>query len=436
MTDSIARQACEESAPPGVLEHLASGDRGDLERRLAKAIQDRGVTFGEGEFLLDPVPRMIAADEWQAVEAGLSQRIRALNSFVVDVYNEGGRILDAGVVPRRVIETADYYEPELEGRMPEVPIAIAGLDLVRDRHGRLLVLEDNARTPSGFAYAVVARELLDEFLPAPDTRRDPAEVFELLAAALRGAAPPTVDDPHIVLVTDGPANSAWYEHQLVAEKLGLPIARPDELERRGDELLLNGRRVDVVYRRTDDDELASETGNKLAGATVVNAFGTGLADDKLVHAYVERMIGFYLDEEPLIGSVRSYDLGDEQVLESLLDRMDELVVKPRSASGGEAVHVGPHADAADHQRFVHEVRANPDQWIAQETIALSQHPTVWHGEIALRHIDLRAFVFASPQRVTVMPGGLTRVALDPGSLVVNSSQGGGAKDTWVMAPSP
>jgi carboxylate-amine ligase len=424
-----------------VLEALAGRDLEALRARLDGRLAERGITFGTGAdaepFKLDPVPRVIPAGEWARIERGLVQRVRALNAFVTDVYSEQAAV-EAGVVPARVIGSASYFEPALMGSViPHArPIVVAGFDVIRNEAGEYLVLEDNVRTPSGVAYAVAARAALDEVLPAPAGRVALDASFSALGAALRALA--TVEDPTVAVLSDGPANTAYYEHRTIAEALGVPVVTPDDLELRDGRVLAAGRPVDVLYRRTNADRCEDPVGRLLlqpcrSGAVAcANAFGTGVADDKLTHAYVEDLVRFYLGEEPLIGSVGTYDLAREDHRERVLGRIDELVVKPRAESGGEGVFVGPHATPSDRQRMVRTVMAAPDDYIAQETIGLSLHPTVAGGELVRRHVDLRAFVFATADGPVAFPGGLTRVALEPGSLVVNSSQDGGGKDTWIL----
>jgi uncharacterized circularly permuted ATP-grasp superfamily protein len=323
---------------------------------------------------------------------------------------------------------------------------VAGLDVVRDAHGRFLVLEDNVRTPSGLAYAEVARDVVGGLLDAPNADFDAA--YGVLGEALRLAAPEGVDDPTVVLLSDGRDNSAWFEHRRVARRLGIPLVTFADLDVRGGrafaEIDGSRRQVDVVYRRTDEDRLQEPNGRPTSLVTllglirkgtlgVVNAPGTGVADDKLVHAYVEEMIRLYLGEEPLLRSVPTYDLTEPSTLAYVLGRLDELVVKPRSDYGGRGVVIGPHAGDEDLAQVAKMIAARPDRFIAQETVALSRHPTVCEGRLEPRHVDLRAFVLCSGEHVHVVPGGLTRVALSPGALVVNSSQNGGGKDTWVLA---
>jgi uncharacterized circularly permuted ATP-grasp superfamily protein len=458
-TNADARYYDEAFQRPGVpREHYAAlieavEARGVLElgREVAQAAADRGVTFGEeaGVFLIDPVPRVLTAGEWRDLEAGLIQRVRALDAFVADVYG-ARRIVAEGVVPAYVVESAAYYEPALAGSQLARPIAIAGLDVVRDHEGHFRVLEDNVRTPSGIAYAVAARELMRARLPEPpDGVRGIDEAFALLGAALRAAAPAGRSQPVLVVLTDGPENTAWWEHCTIAERLRVPLVELADLDVAGDGLYarIDGRaqRVDVVYRRTNEDRLIGSDGRPTSvGAVlhepwrrgqlgVVNAFGVGVADDKLAHAYVEDMIRFYLGQEPLLPSVHTYDLSEPDVLEQVLARVHDLVIKPREGSGGHGILVGPHAEDDDRAATEEDLRRDPDGYVAQEMVRLSRHPTVIDDRLEPRHVDLRAFVFLAGDQAAVLAGGLTRVALDAGALVVNSSQNGGAKDTWVLA---
>jgi uncharacterized circularly permuted ATP-grasp superfamily protein len=428
---------------------LADAGVGELAERVAAEARATGVAFGgEGDsqpFHVDPVPRLFGAEEWEALEAGLIQRVLALEAFVADVYGER-QIVRAGRVPARVVETCDHLEPRLsELPAPPVRIGVAGLDVVRDADGVLRVLEDNVRTPSGIAYMTAARDSVAAALPElAGSRRSLDRAFHLLGLTLAAPAP----DGFAVLLSDGPSNSAWYEHLRIAGELGLPLVTLGDLDCARGRLhaTIDGRRrpVDVVYRRTDEDRLTDENGELTAvGAalyepmragtlTCVNGFGTGVADDKLVHAYVEEMIRFYLHEEPLLPSVHTYYLDDPDSLAEVVERLDELVIKPRSGHGGHGVVVGPHAKVADLRDLSHAIRRDPHDYVAQDTIMLSRHPTVIDGRLEPRHVDLRPFVFVTPGGAAVAPGGLTRVALDRGALVVNSSQHGGGKDTWVL----
>jgi uncharacterized circularly permuted ATP-grasp superfamily protein len=442
-----------------VLDALDQVDLRVLSRSLSDDLRARKVTFGATDngdvepFVVDPIPRVIERDEWDALATGLAQRAEALDRFVADVYGER-RIFAAGRVPFSAVETAEYFEPRMTQIQPASGrwIVVAGLDLVRDGDGPFAVLEDNVRTPSGIAYAVAAREALSAHLPVPSGVRvrslEPA--YELLGKALRAAAPPEAgDDPSVVVLTDGPSNSAYYEHAAIARRLGFPLVRMQDLIVRLGRLFARTHigvvPVDVVYRRTDEDRLFDRAGNPtsvgesllgpLEAQTVAcaNAFGTGVADDKLVHAYVEEMVRFYLAEEPVLASVPTYDLCRPGMLEMALGRVGELVIKPRSGYGGIGVVVGPRASTQTLARVSREIAAAPERFIAQETVYLSRQPTVCGGGLEPRHVDLRPFTFAIGDRVEVFPGGLTRVALERGSLVVNSSQNGGAKDTWVLA---
>lgn len=415
----------------------------ELAARLQALVRERGVGFrsagGATDFVVDPVPRVISAADWEALEAGLIQRVRALNAFVADVYGPR-RAVAEGVVPARVIESAECFEPAMCGLRPpgDMWVGIAGLDVVRDEHGELLVLEDNLRTPSGIAYAVEARRAVLELLHPPRQPQSLDGVPEMLAGTLR-AASPGPEEPYAIVLTDGPDNSAAFEHAWLADALGVPLLEPGDLALRGDVLRHGARTVDVVYRRSDADMVDTGVGALLtpparAGTLgIVNAFGTGVADDKLAHAYVEDMVRFFLGEEPLLRSVETFDLGDAGTLERALDVFDELVIKPRVGHGGIGVVICAHAERADVDALREAVRAAPGEYIAQRLVRISLHPTVIDGELQPRHVDLRPFVFMhGGTEAAVMPGALTRVAFKEGALVVNSTQNGGAKDTWVM----
>jgi carboxylate-amine ligase len=336
------------------------------------------------------------------------------------------------VIPARVVEGAEYFEPELTELPPQpVLVALAGLDVVRTQSGEFQVLEDNLRTPSGLAYAFAARHAVTAVLEADDPLPLEEAAVAILSRALRGGRP----GARLALLSDGPGNTAFWEHQVLAELLEVPLVTLDELD---------VDRFDVIYRRTEDDRLRHPDGRltdvgaalveplRAGRITCVNALGNGVADDKLLHAYVEDMVRFYLAEEPKVRSVPTFDLCVADQLEEVLDRMDEMVVKPRSAYGGEGVFVGPHATDADRDRMAAAVRADPSRFVAQETVFFSTHPTWIDGRLQPRHVDLRAFVAFDGVRASAIPGGLSRVAYEEGNLVVNSSQGGGAKDTWVL----
>jgi uncharacterized circularly permuted ATP-grasp superfamily protein len=400
---------------------------------LAAAAREgtKGVTFGSDDderFHLDPVPRVIAAEEWDRLAPGLAQRVRALEAWCADIYGAREIVRD-GVVPARVVETIETLEPRLEGVELPLWVGIAGLDVVRAPDGRFLVLEDNLRTPSGMAYALIARELSVRLFEPAEPPRPLDDLADLLWSALT-AATGRDERPRAAVLTDGPENAAFWEHRRLAELLDIPLIEPRELDL---------DKVDVIYRRTNGSRLDGRVGQLLGApwlageVALVNAFGIGVGDDKLAHAYVEDMVRYYLGEEPQLASIRTYDLGRPEVLEEALDRFGELVIKPRAGYGGEGVVICPHAERADVERKRAEVETSPEDYVAQELITLSCHDTVIDGALEPRHVDLRPFVFLGPDGAAgVLAGGLTRVAFDDGALVVNSSQNGGAKDTWVL----
>jgi len=438
--------------PPyaALLGALAQQDLVALRERVHSNVAAAGLQFGAGrEIPVDPVPRLLEAAEWAALEPGLLQRARALNAFIADAYGPQ-RIFDAGIVPRRLLESSDGYEPVMRGLVdPAVPAAtVAGLDLVRDEAGELRVLEDNLRMPSGACYALAVREVVAPEIPTALLPRVLESYLEALREALVGAAPEGRSEPLVAILSDGPENGAWYEHERFGRELGLPVVTPDQLEvSRGRLFVRHGRerrQLDVIYRRLDEDRLCDPQGNltdlgelllpalRSGRLRCANAFGTGLADDKLAHAYVERMIEFYLGEEALLRSVPSFDLSDPQDQAQAMERLDELVIKPRGGFGGHGVTIMPRATEPQRRRAVGLLRRRPEQFIAQETIEISSHPTVVGAALQPRHIDLRPFVVSGPGGEAAMCGGLTRYAQRAGEMVVNSSQGGGCKDTWVL----
>ncbi|HWE15361.1 MAG TPA: circularly permuted type 2 ATP-grasp protein [Solirubrobacteraceae bacterium] len=418
---------------------------------VADELARRGVIFGYGPFVVDPVPRLVEREEWEGLSAGLAQRAQAINRFLLDAYREQ-RVVDAGLVPGSALDEAEGFEPDLRGRLPQAgwPAAIIGYDIVRDPSGEFLVLEDNVRTPSGFEYAIAAREALRAVLPPgyPEPHPIEATTRRLLEHTLRAAAPADPVAPSIVILTDGPGNVALTEHARAAGRIGAPLVTLDQLIADGSRLrvrLAGGeeRDVDVVYRRCDEDRVRDDAGELTEVARtllpawldgnvgVVNAFGNGVADDKLIHSHVEDFIRFYLAEEPLVRSVPTYDLGDPGERRRTLEHLGEHVVKPRHGSGGEGVVIGRTATEQELDRLARAVERHPERYISQPLISLSRHPTVIEGRLVPRHIDLRAFAFCTDE-VRLMPGGLSRVALEEGNLVVNSSQTGGGKDTWVV----
>ena len=437
----------------GVLAAVADAGPERLAALAGRCISKRGVTFGTDQpFLADPVPRLIARDEWNLVEAALEQRLTALNAFLADVYGER-RIVAAGVIPADVIASAEHYEPAMAGLELAVPHApVVGYDLVRGADGRLQVLEDNVRTPSGIAYALELRRIMRMVLPgfAGLAPRELDGCFDALRAILATAAAHHGRGLTVVL-TDGRVNSAWFEHRMLARRLGAAMASPERLRVHDGRLCAVApsgvlKEISVLYRRTDEDRLRRPDGTptwladlvleplRNGRLTVVNAPGAGVADDKLVHAYVEEMIRFYTGEEPLIESVRTYDLTRPHDLTRALGLLPNLVVKPRTGHGGNGVFIGRECGRAERERVAAELKAAPHRFVAQETVLLSRHPTVGGGGPALepRHVDLRVFAYHGPDGPRVVPAALTRVAAGRDSLIVNSSQGGGAKDTWIV----
>jgi uncharacterized circularly permuted ATP-grasp superfamily protein len=457
-SDGVAAQAFEEDRDtsgrtrPGyrkLMEALDGVDLAALTAAVSRQLERDGVSFGGNAFVVDPVPRILHAAEWDDLTAGLAQRARALNRFLRDAYGEQ-RVVAAGLLPEATLHEAEGFEGDLLGHLPPgvAPAAVIGFDVVRAPSGEFLVLEDNARTPSGISYATGARAALASQLPATGLRPRPIDpvIYELLGLALRAAAPrDAAAEPRCVALTDGPLNVAYFEHSLAARRMGMELVTPEDLVAEGDRLhIRGGERIDVVYRRTDEDRLrdesgrATEVGSLLTASWLngklglVNAFGNGIADDKLVHAHVEDFIRFYLREEPLMSSVPTHQLRTREDARETAKRLRQLVVKPRHGHGGKGVVIGAHADTEDLVATAEELESDPQRFISQPVVPLSRHPTVIEGRLEPRHVDLRVFAFCIGDRVEIAPGGLSRVALDAGALVVNSSQNGGGKDTWVI----
>jgi uncharacterized circularly permuted ATP-grasp superfamily protein len=439
-----------------------SGERLAQKRSEADALFHRlGITFavyGESsgtERLIpfDIVPRIVPGEEWSRLEAGLAQRVRALNAFIGDIYHDQ-RILRAGVIPAERVLCNAQYRPEMQG--VEVPggiyAHIAGIDVVRDADGSFCVLEDNLRVPSGVSYMLENRKMMMRLFPELFTQHsvEPVEQYpDLLLENLKSVAPQGVSDPTVVLLTPGTHNSAYFEHAFLAQQMGVELVEGQDLFVLDDVLYMRTtrgpQRVDVVYRRLDDDFLDPLTFRpdstlgvpglltvyRAGHVTIANAIGTGIADDKSIYPYVPEMIRFYLGEAPLLENVRTWILGQPQDRAYVLDHLAELVVKEVHGAGGYGMLIGPAASATQLEDFRVRIRAHPERYIAQPTLALSTSPTFSAAGVAPRHVDLRPFVL-SGREVTLVPGGLTRVALREGSLIVNSSQGGGTKDTWVL----
>ena len=403
----------------------------------------------------DIVPRLLARSEWDRLEQGLFQRVKALNMFLKDVYFDR-EILRAGVVPSDLVLRNPYYRPEMAGlRAPhDVYVHIAGVDIVRVDDHDFYVLEDNARTPSGVSYMLENREAMIRLFPEMFAahRVAPIENYpDKLLSSLRSVAPASASgEPNVVVLTPGQYNSAYYEHSFLADKLGVELVEGGDLFVKDDVVYMRTttgpQRVDVIYRRIDDDfldPLAFRPDSALgvpglmrayqAGAvTLANAVGTGVADDKALYTYMPDIIRFYLGEEPILKNVPTWRCRDREGLAYVLDHLPELVVKEVNGSGGYGMLVGPHATQDKIAEFRAKLRDDPDNFIAQPTLRLSTCPAAVGERIAPRHVDLRPFVLTGAQGMSVVPGGLTRVAMQEGSLVVNSSQGGGTKDTWVI----
>jgi uncharacterized circularly permuted ATP-grasp superfamily protein len=450
----------------GLVDRLSDISHDDLNRRERlrdAAFRSAGITFtvyGEAQgvertFPMDLLPRIIPADEWDHVERGLIQRVTALNRFLNDLYLGERAVLHDRIVPSWLLLSASGFCRQAFG-VP-VPQAahclVAGIDLVRDIDGTYRVLEDNLRNPSGISYVLENRAAMTRVLPRVfgSLPVRPVDHYGAsLLRALRHTAPPSAGNPTVVVLTPGSYNSAFFEHAFLARQMGVELVEGRDLV--VDEHVVYMRttrgleRVDAVYRRIDDDFLdpvvfrrdstlgvpglmaAARAGN----VTISNAVGNGVADDKAVYAFVPELIRYYLGEEPILANCETYLLWDADQRKAVLDRLDQLVVKPVAESGGYGMCIGPHATDEELATIAERIEADPRGYIAQEVVSLSRHPTLVDDHLEGRHIDLRPFVI-SGETVEVIPGGLTRVALRKGSLVVNSSQGGGSKDTWVLA---
>ncbi|MBK9710744.1 MAG: circularly permuted type 2 ATP-grasp protein [Kouleothrix sp.] len=445
-------------------ERLRELSRDDYDNRLRLAdiaFLYQGITFTvysahegiERIFPFDLVPRIIPHGEWQVLDRGLRQRITALNLFLHDVYHDQ-QILREGIIPADLVLGSQGFCDLMVGVDPPggVYIHITGTDLVRDERGRYLVLEDNGRSPSGVSYVLENRAAMKRTFPRLFERSGvlPVEHYpQALLETLRAVAPRGVDSPTVALLTPGIYNSAYFEHSFLARQMGIELVEGRDLVAYDNRIFMRTTRglqqVDVIYRRIDDtflDPLAFRNESMLGCAglfnayragrvTLANAVGTGVADDKAIYPFVPAMIRFYLSEEPLLDNVPTYRADDPSDRMYILERLDQLVVKSVNESGGYGMLVGPHAAAAERADFAEKIRANPRNFIAQPTLALSRHPTFVDGHFEGRHVDFRPYILSGGE-ITIVPGGLTRVALRKGSLVVNSSQGGGSKDTWVL----
>jgi uncharacterized circularly permuted ATP-grasp superfamily protein len=437
-----------------------------LERRRREAellFRRIGITFavyGEADaqerlIPFDVIPRVLSAAEWTLLQRGLEQRVKAINAYIRDVYHNR-EILRAGVVPEDLVFQNPVFRPEMNGqKVPhDIYVHIAGIDIIRTDPETFYVLEDNTRTPSGVSYMLENREIMLRLFPDLFARHRVAPVENYpdeLLATLKSVAPMTgAADPTVVLLTPGIYNSAYYEHSFLADKLGIELVEGRDLLVKGETVFMRTtqglRRVDVIYRRIDDDFLdplafrpdsvlgvpGLMSAYRAGNVTLANAVGTGVADDKAVYSYMPDIVRFYLGEEPVLKNVETWRCREPQCLAYVLDHLEELVVKEVHGSGGYGMLIGPKADKTTVEAFRAKLKADPRNFIAQPTLALSTVPTCVAAGIAPRHVDLRPFVLTGRDRIRIVPGGLTRVALQEGSLVVNSSQGGGTKDTWVL----
>ena len=443
-----------------VLDQLGPQTLTDRARMRDAILNAQGITFTlsgrERPLPLDLIPRLIDSNSWAVIEAGVAQRIRALELFLADVYGPG-HILSDGVVPRALVTSSAHFHREVYGvTSPNgVRIHVAGIDLVRDEQGTFRVLEDNLRCPSGVSYVLENRRTLAHVLPEvfQGHRVRPVQEYpEKLVAALRASAPHGIVDPNVVVLTPGVHNSAHFEHAFLARRMGVELVEGRDLFCRDGSVYMRttrgARPVHVVYRRIDDEFLdpvhfkpdsvlgipgiinAARSG----AVTIANGVGNGVADDKAFYPHVPAVIEYYLGEKPILKNVETFDLTDGDQLKQVISNIDRMVLKPVDGSGGYGLMVGSQASDEEKAEAIAKAQANPRGWIAQPILALSTSPTVGaDGKLAPRHIDLRPFAVNDGQNIYVMPGGLTRVALVEGSLVVNSSQGGGSKDTWVLA---
>jgi len=445
-----------------LIEALPAGEFRRRQRAAERALLHMGITFTvygdqsgtERIFPFDLIPRIVSAAEWAWIERGLEQRIRALNLFVDDVYHEQ-RIVRDGVVPDALLRSARAYRPACAGLNPPggVWCHITGTDLVRDRDGQIYVLEDNLRCPSGVSYVLENRQVMKRTFPAVfgASRVRPVDDYpSRLRDMLEQVAPVEARTPHVVLLTPGLYNSAYFEHAFLAQQMGIELVEGRDLVIHNGLVQMRTTRgleqVDVIYRRLDDDFLDpkvfradSQLGvpglmeaYQRGRVTLVNAPGTGIADDKVLYAYVPKMIRYYLAEEPVIPNVPTFICADDQERQHVLAHLDDLVVKAANESGGYGMLIGPHATEEERVEFARRIEANPRNYIAQPTLSLSRVPTLVEDRFEGRHVDLRPYILYGKEP-WVLPGGLTRVALRAGSLVVNSSQGGGSKDTWVLS---
>jgi uncharacterized circularly permuted ATP-grasp superfamily protein len=437
---------------PELREHQSEAEKSFLTQGITFTVY--GDTQGtERIFPYDLLPRVITAAEWRVLERGLTQRLTAVNLFLKDIYHQG-RILAEGVVPRELVHSCRHFRREMRGVdvHRDIYVSVAGTDLVRLESGEFVVLEDNLRVPSGVSYMLTNREITKRVLPGLFDRYKVAPVAhygQALLSTLKALAPPSRSDPTFVVLTPGVGNAAYFEHAFLARQMGVVLVEGRDLLVHDNVVYMRTtaglKRVDVIYRRVDDDfldPLAFRAGSYLGVAGLLNAYragnvslanaiGTGVADDKAVYAYIPAIIRFYLSEEPILRNVETYLCGDPSDRRYVLDHLDSLVVKAVGESGGYGMLIGPHSTAEERDTFKEKINSDPRNFIAQPTLSFSRAPCFVDDRVEPRHVDLRPYVLFG-DTVTIVPGGLTRVALRKGSLVVNSSQGGGSKDTWVL----
>ncbi|MBW4682526.1 MAG: circularly permuted type 2 ATP-grasp protein [Microcoleus vaginatus WJT46-NPBG5] len=447
-----------------LIDRIHSLSEGELKRRQEAAqiaLFKQGVTFsvyGDSEgteriFPFDIIPRIVAAGEWAKLERGLKQRIFALNLFIADIYDEQ-KIIKDGIIPAELIHSAKGFLPPCMGLKPPAGIwcHITGTDLVRDRDGQWYVLEDNLRCPSGVSYVLENRRVMKSTFPQVFRTMEIEPVHKYpghLLETLLNLAPKNLADPTVAVLTPGIYNSAYFEHSFLAQQMGVELVEGRDLVVADGYLQMRTtkglQRVDVLYRRIDDDFIDPKVfrPNSLIGIPgfmevyaagrvgIANALGTGVADDKVIYAYVPQMIHYYLNEDPILPNVPTYLCWESKQLEHVLCNLDKFVVKAANESGGYGMLVGPHASTEEREEFAQRIQANPRNYIAQPTLCLSRVPTLVDDHFEGCHVDLRPYILYGKE-IYVNPGGLTRVALKKGSLVVNSSQGGGSKDTWVL----
>ena len=451
--------------PSILLDRIKSLGIKELKKRQ-KAVENKlfqmGVTFTvygdkkgtEKIFPFDIIPRIVDKDEWEIIERGLKQRIEALNEFIKDIYADK-KIIKDKIIPEELINSSKGYRKECIGLKPPKNIwcHITGTDLIRDNDGTFYVLEDNLRCPSGVSYVLENREVLKKTFPKvfDSLQVQPVEDYpNQLRKALEYLAPDSIATPNIVLLTPGKFNSAYYEHSYLAQQMGIEIVEASDLLVSDDFVFMKTtkglEKVDIIYRRIDDDFLdplvfRSDSLLGIPGLIdvykkghigIVNAPGTGVADDKVIYAYIPKIIKYYMNEDPILPNVPTYVCWDQKDLNYISENIEKLVIKPANESGGYGIVIGPHSTKNELKKCLDNINANPRNYIAQPTISLSTVPIINNNKFEGRHVDLRPFIIFG-EKIYVLPGGLTRVALKKGSLIVNSSQGGGSKDTWVLS---